>query len=57
MDCPRCGGTLERYSFGERETDACSACGFLDVPADHRYQLPDRESWDEAMKRHANGER
>lgn len=56
MDCPRCGGSLERYALGERETDACGDCGFLDVPADHRYQIPTRESWDDAMKRFANGD-
>jgi ribosomal protein L37E len=57
MDCPRCGGSLERYSFGERETEACADCGFLDVPADHRYQLQTWESWDDALKRYADGRR
>jgi DNA-directed RNA polymerase subunit M/transcription elongation factor TFIIS len=51
MDCPRCEGRLERYQEGEREAVVCSACGFLDVPANHRYQLEDLESWESALER------
>jgi len=48
---------MARYSDGEREAVVCEECGFLDVPADHRYQMPTIESWTEAMERHASGKR
>jgi hypothetical protein len=57
MDCPRGEEPMARYSDGEREAVVCEECGFLDVPADHRYQVPTIESWTEAMERHANGKR
>lgn len=51
MDCPRCGGSLVTYALGEEQTAVCESCGYVGVPADHRTQGTDPESWDEALRR------
>lgn len=56
MECPRCGGTLTTFAFGGAEAAAvvCESCGFSGVPATHRYEGRDTESWDRAMERFDN---
>lgn len=51
MECPRCGSTLERYALQGREAVACESCGYIGVPVEHRGELAEFESWDEAIDR------
>ncbi|QLD88023.1 hypothetical protein HWV07_02800 [Natronomonas salina] len=51
MDCPRCDGRLERYALGGREAVSCDRCGYIGVPVEHRGELRDGESWDDAITR------
>lgn len=51
MDCPRCGGGLERYRLGEREAHTCPSCRYVGVATDHRSTPRPRESWDDALVR------
>ena len=53
MECPRCGGNLMTFAVGGTEATAvvCESCGFSGVPASHRYEGGDPESWDRAMER------
>ncbi|MDL5360732.1 hypothetical protein [Halalkalicoccus sp. NIPERK01] len=51
MDCPQCGRTLSRYSFGERDAVGCEACGYVGVIADHTSAPRELESWDVALDR------
>lgn len=52
MDCPRCGGKLDVYSLGGRQSGVCTECGYVGIPADHHSE-PDEppEPWPEALKR------
>lgn len=51
MDCPRCDGTLERYALAGREAVYCGGCGYIGVPVEHRGELREVESWDDAISR------
>ncbi|MGQ4557318.1 hypothetical protein ACT3HL_15610 [Halobellus sp. GM3] len=53
MDCPRCGTELTAYALPDTKSVAvvCDRCGFADVPASHRDELPPVESWDHAFER------
>lgn len=51
MDCPRCERQLERYALGGREAVSCDGCGYIGVPVEHRGELRDVESWDDAITR------
>lgn len=51
MDCPRCDGPLERYALGGREAVTCESCGYIGVPVEHRGELGEVESWDDAISR------
>ncbi|MFQ3318394.1 MAG: DNA-directed RNA polymerase subunit M/transcription elongation factor TFIIS [Natronomonas sp.] len=51
MECPRCGSALERYELQGREAVTCESCGYIGVPVEHRSELRDAESWDDALSR------
>lgn len=51
MDCPRCDRQLERYALDGREAVSCDRCGYIGVPVEHRGELRDVESWDDAITR------
>ena len=51
MDCPRCDRQLERYALGGREAVSCDRCGYIGVPVEHRGELREFESWDDAITR------
>lgn len=51
MDCPRCDRTLERYALAGREAVYCQGCGYMGVPVEHRGELREVESWDDAISR------
>ena len=51
MDCPRCDGALERYALAGREAVYCDGCGYIGVPVEHRGELREVESWDDAVSR------
>jgi len=57
MDCPRCGGELDRYRHGDREAAACPDCGWTGVSADHRGEARVPETWGDALRRFHEGER
>lgn len=57
MDCPRCGGTLDRYRQGDREAASCPGCGWTGISADHRGDIRAPEPWSEALRRFHRGER
>lgn len=57
MDCPRCGGRLDRYRQGDREAASCPGCGWTGVSADHRGEIRAPETWGEALERYHRGER
>lgn len=54
MECPRCGGRLERYTLGDRETASCGDCGYVGVPVEHRGERRRVESWEEAIARYSD---
>jgi len=37
MDCPRCGGDLDRYTLGDRTAVGCASCGYAGVPVERRH--------------------
>ena len=51
MECPRCDRALERYALAGREAVYCDACGYIGVPVEHRGELREVESWDDAISR------
>lgn len=53
MECPRCGGNLETFAVEGAEATAvvCESCGFSGVPASHRHEGGEPESWDRAIER------
>ena len=51
MDCPRCDRPLERYALAGREAVYCADCGYIGVPVEHRGELREVESWDDAISR------
>lgn len=51
MECPRCGGEVAEYALDGREAIVCESCGYVGVPADHRGEPADEESWSEAIGR------
>lgn len=51
MECPRCDRPLERYALGGREAVYCQGCGYIGVPVEHRGELREVESWDDAVSR------
>jgi len=51
MACPRCGGSIITFSLRDSSEATCEDCGFVGVPADHRAEARDSESWDEALGR------
>jgi hypothetical protein len=51
MDCPRCDRALDRYALRGREAVACGSCGYIGVPVEHRGDLREVESWDDAISR------
>jgi len=57
MDCPRCGGVLDRYRHGDREAASCPDCGWTGVSADHRAEAAAPETWGDALQRFHRGER
>ena len=57
MDCPRCGGALDRYTCGDHEAAVCPDCGWAGVPADHRADVRPPETWTEALRRFHEGDR
>lgn len=57
MDCPRCGGHLDRYRQGDREAASCPDCGWTGISADHRGDVRVPETWGDALERFHRGER
>ncbi|WP_135663599.1 hypothetical protein [Halorhabdus rudnickae] len=53
MECPRCGKDLATFAIEGTEATAvvCESCGFSGVPASHRHEDSETETWDRAMKR------
>jgi DNA-directed RNA polymerase subunit M/transcription elongation factor TFIIS len=51
MDCPRCDRPLERYALAGSEAVYCGDCGYIGVPVEHRGELREVESWDDAITR------
>ena len=51
MECPRCGGTLTRYTLGEREAAGCEECAYVGISVDHTAEHGPPESWDDAIDR------
>lgn len=49
--CPRCGDTVEHWTFGDTTSVRCVACGYLGVETELTGPSVQRESWDEAMER------
>jgi hypothetical protein len=52
MDCPRCGGRLDRYELADRVEAVCTDCGYVGVPVDHESECPADESWTDAVDRY-----
>lgn len=53
MECPRCGGDLDRYTLGPREAVGCDSCGYVGVPVEHRGERTRVESWEAAVSRYS----
>ena len=51
MACPRCGGSMITFSLWDSSEATCEDCGYVGVPADHRAEATETESWDEALGR------
>lgn len=53
MPCPRCDGHLQTFVLEGTEGKAvvCESCGFTDIPAGHRPEGAQIESWDTAVAR------
>jgi hypothetical protein len=53
MRCPRCEGTLETFDLEAAGESAvvCDSCGFAGVPASHRSEDEETESWEQAIAR------
>ena len=51
MRCERCGEGVEEYRLGEASAIICPACGFLNVPVDHKSNPQPTETWQEAFDR------
>ncbi len=51
MECPRCGGPLERYTLSGQSSVTCEGCGYAGVSVDHRGERRTVETWTEAMSR------
>jgi hypothetical protein len=53
MRCPRCDGSLVTFAVeGTGESAVvCESCGFAGVPASHRTDRIDGESWERAIRR------
>jgi hypothetical protein len=51
MHCPRCGGELVTFTLAAADESAvtCEACGFVGIPASHRPELADFDSWEQAL--------
>jgi transcription elongation factor Elf1 len=54
MDCPRCGGDLDRYTLGDRTAVGCASCGYAGVPVEHRGERTRVTTWSEAIARYAD---
>jgi len=52
MDCPRCGGGLDRYELAGRVEASCGDCGYAGVPVDHESDRPTEETWADAVDRY-----
>lgn len=53
MHCPRCEGTLMTFAVEVTGASAviCESCGFAGVPASHRSENGEIESWEKAIER------
>lgn len=51
MDCQRCGGSVITYTLNDAATFVCEDCGYVGVPADHRTDGSNEETWSEALAR------
>ena len=51
MRCPRCNGTLATFAVEAtgRSAVVCESCGFAGIPASHRPERTDGESWERAV--------
>ncbi len=52
MDCPRCGGRLDRYELADRVEASCDDCGYVGVPVDHGSERPTDEPWTDVVERY-----
>lgn len=52
MDCPRCGGRLDRYELADRVEASCDDCGYVGVPVDHESERPADEAWTDVVERY-----
>lgn len=52
MHCPRCGGELATFTLAATDESAvtCEACGFVGIPASHRPEQVDLDSWEQALE-------
>jgi hypothetical protein len=53
MRCPRCGEELATFAVEGADGSAlvCESCGFAGIPASHRPESLDPESWERAVNR------
>lgn len=53
MRCPRCEGSLSTFSIEAAGESAvvCESCGFSGIPASHRTEAIEVESWDQVVDR------
>lgn len=50
--CPRCGGELARFEFGDQQSIQCESCGYVGLQASVAGRGPDvEEAWAEALDR------
>jgi hypothetical protein len=53
MRCPRCEARLVTFAFETNDESAvvCESCGFAGIPASHRTDSEESESWDQVLAR------
>lgn len=51
LACPRCGDSVELWTFEDTTSVRCVACGYLGLETELSAPSPESESWDEAIER------
>ena len=50
-DCPRCQDRLAEFSSDRSSVQACTACGYVGIPADFHSSVVTPEPWETALER------